>query len=374
MKNLIVRIITLLSLVIMMSCQETKVSAPLLSAEKFDVVVDGKQVGLYTLKNDNGLVVQITNYGARIVSLWTPDKHGDFDDIVTGFDNISDYLKQGEYFGATVGRYANRIAKGTFQLDGMTYSLACNNDENHLHGGTKGFWGAVWDVENHNDNRIELSYLSRDMEEGYPGNLDVTVVYTLNNNNELTIEYDAETDKTTIVNLTHHSFFNLKGFGKGSINDHLLEIDADAITPVDEGLISTGAYLAVEDTPFDFRTPKHIGQDLEEDDSQLTYGLGYDHNWVLNENKEDVRFAARLTEPESGRTMEVYTNEPGLQFYGGNFLNGSENGKYGKTYAFREALCLETQHFPDSPNHPNFPSTTLKKGDHYQSICIYKFN
>ena len=275
-----------------------------------------------------------------------------------------------------VGRYGNRIAKGTFKLNDKSYHLATNNGENHLHGGVKGFNNVVWDVVQKSDSIIEFSRISRDMEEGYPGNLNVKVKYTLNQSNALKIEYTAITDMPTVVNLTHHSFFNLNGAGNGNINDHILQINASKFTPIDKGLIPTGELMEVRGTPFDFRKPKPIGQDLEISNQQLEFGMGYDHNFVLNQevdNKEGLLFAAKVIDPKSGRSMKIYTNEPGLQFYGGNFLNGKDIGKDHKPYMYRSAFCLETQHFPNSPNQPNFPSTTLNPGEEYYSVCVYQF-
>lgn len=343
-------------------------------AKNFSKTIDGKEVKLFTLKNANGYVAQITNYGGRVVTLWTPDRNGQFEDIVLGYESIDGYLNSNEiYFGALIGRYGNRIANGKFKLNDMVYTLATNNGENHLHGGVDGFNNVVWDAKLLNQQKLELTYLAKDLEEGYPGNLNVKVIYTLTDANELKIEYWATTDAPTFINLTHHSFFNLHGAGKGSINDHVLYINAEQYTPVDEGLIPTGEFLQVTGTPMDFTKATIIGQRVDEDYRQLKYGLGYDHNWVLNTAGELNKLAAKITEPKSGRSIEVYTNEPGLQFYGGNFLDGSDTGKYGLSYQHRSAFCLETQHFPDSPNHDNFPSTLLNPGEEYHSICIYKF-
>ncbi len=347
----------------------------LMNNKNFEKIVNGKQVNLYTLKNSSGTVAQITNFGGKIVSLWVPDRHGNFDDIVLGHPNIDDYLNSKEkYFGALIGRYGNRIANGKFSLDGQEFNLAKNNGDNQLHGGNKGFDSAVWDATPIDQQTLELKYVSKDMEEGYPGNLTVTVIYQLTDNNELKIEYWATTDAPTVINLTHHSFFNLKGAGNGTINDHLLLINSAYYTPVREGLIPTGEIASVEDTPFDFQKLIAIGKRVDSENQQLIYGLGYDHNFALNQSLEALNYAAKIIEPVSGRTMEVYTNEPGLQFYGGNFLDGSIAGKENKSYKFRTAFCLETQHFPDSPNNPNFPSTRLNPKEEYYSICIYKFS
>ena len=356
------------------SCQNSDIN--LIEKSKFNSDKEKYNgIELYTLENSNGLVTQITNYGGRVVSLWVPDKNGNFEDIVLGFDNIEGYKNSNEkYFGALIGRYGNRIQNGQFKIDKMTYNLATNNGENHLHGGPKGFHEVVWSANQIDGQTLELTYFSNDGEEGYPGNLNVKVQYTLNDQDELKIEYWAETDKTTHVNLTHHSFFNLKGAGNGVINDHVMEINADYYTPVDAGLIPNGKISSVKNTPMDFLKPTRIGERVNSNFEQINYGLGYDHNWVLNQSESDLNFAAKVTEPESGRSISVFTNEPGLQFYGGNFLDGSDVGKNAKSYNHRTAFCLETQHFPNSPNIESFPSTKLEEGDEYYSICIYKFS
>jgi aldose 1-epimerase len=364
----------ILAIITLFSCSPQPKQPEKINEETFAGMVDGKEVKLFTLENANGVLTQITNFGGRVVSLWVPDKNGDFEDIVTGYNTLDDYLNSKEiYYGALIGRYGNRIAKGQFVLNDTVYSLVQNNDLNHLHGGTKGFNDVLWEASQPDGQTLVLQYTSPHMEEGYPGNLDVKVQYQLTNENELKIEYWATTDRPTPVNLTHHSFFNLKGDGNGTINDHILQINADFYTPVDEGLIPTGEIAPVEGTPMDFRAPTAIGERVDDDFEQLKYGLGYDHNWVLIPAESGLNFAARVVEPASGRTMEVYTNEPGLQFYGGNFLDGTDTGKYGKSYEFRSSFCLETQHFPDSPNQPDFPSTILKPGEEYYSVCVYKF-
>ncbi len=353
----------------------THVGYKVLDDKSFDVVVDGKMVMLFTLKNKNDLCVQITNFGGRVVALWVPDRDGHFDDIVLGYPTPEGYLKgSGSYFGATIGRYGNRIARGQFILNDREYTLATNNNGNHLHGGIKGFNNVVWEATQVDGQTLELTYMSRDMEEGYPGNLQTTVVYQLTNNDELKIEYRATTDAPTPVNLTHHSFFNLHGAGNGAIKDHLVEINADNFTPVDSGLIPTGEMAQVEGTPMDFRQPTTIGSRIDSDFDQLKLGGGYDHNYVLNQGSDEMNFAARVLDPESGRVLEVFTNEPGMQFYTGNFLNGMDIGKNDKTYEYRSAFCMETQHFPDSPNHESFPSTILNPGQEYYSVCVYKFS
>jgi len=356
------------------SCSQPK-QPVLVDETKFIAEYDGKRVALYTLKNSNGLTAQITNFGAKVVSLYTPDKNGDFADIVTGFSSIDEYFKTSEvYFGATIGRYGNRIGNAQFTIDGTTYNLAKNNGENNLHGGEKGFFNVVWNANKINDNTLELTYLSPDMEEGFPGNLNVRMIYTLTNDNELKVEYFATTDKATHVNLTHHSFFNLQGDGSGDVKDHILQINADFYTPVDDGLIPTGEIASVGGTPMDFRVPTSVGARVNDNFEQLKIGNGYDHNWVLNPAGNGLNFAAKVVEPTTKRTLEVYTNEPGIQFYGGNFLDGTVIGKGGKIYTFRSSFCLETQHFPDSPNKPDFPSTLLEPGNQYYSICVYKFS
>ncbi len=359
----------------MFSCTNNPSGPQLIENDSFAGIVNGKQVKLFTLKNENGLVAQISNYGGRVISLWTPDKKGNFDDIVLGYASLEGYLHSNEiYYGALIGRYGNRIGNGLFYLNDTVYKLAKNdNGMNHLHGGVTGFNAVVWDARQPDDHTLVLNYVSRDMEEGYPGKLEVEVKYTLTNDNELRIDYDATTDKPTPVNLTHHSFFNLNGAGSGTINNHILQINADYYTPVDSMLIPTGEIVPVEGTPMDFREPTAIGKRIDEDFEQLKFGKGYDHNWVLNKSGNGLTFAASVVAPESGRTMEVYTNEPGLQFYSGNFLNSSDTGKDGKVYEHRSALCLETQHFPDSPNKPGFPSVILNPGEKYKSVCVYKF-
>lgn len=336
----------------------------------------GQPVELYTLRNPKGMEVQITNYGAIVTTVKVPDKNGKMADVVLGFDSLDGYLKTNPYFGAVVGRYGNRIAKGRFKLNGSEYKLATNNGANALHGGVEGFNRRVWqsqDVSNGGAPALELTYVSKDGEEGYPGNLTAKVVYTLTDDNELRIDYTANTDKDTILNLTNHSYFNLAGQGEGTILDHVVTIDADKFTPVDAGLIPTGELKSVEGTPFDFRTPVKIGARIGEKDEQLIRGIGYDHNFVLNHPQGVLSPAVRVSEPTSGRVMEVLTTQPGVQFYTGNFLDGTLTGKSGKKYEHRYGFCLETQHFPDSPNQPKFPSTVLKPDDTFRSTTVYRF-
>src|SRR5438445_3364618 len=339
---------------------------------------DGKTVELYTLTNRKGAEAKITTYGATVVSLKVPDRNGKFDDIVLGFDNIDGYLKGTSFFGATIGRYGNRIAKGRFTQNGVEYKLAINNEPNHLHGGNKGFDKVIWNArpfDVKDGAGLALSYLSHDGEEGYPGNLSVSVSYTLTDNNELKISYAATTDKDTVVNLTHHSYFNLAGQGKGDILQHQLLLHASRFTPVDATLIPTGEIRSVKGTPLDFASATAIGSRIGQDDDQLKLGHGYDHNFVLDGGTGGAPvLAAQVYEPSSGRVMEVWTTQPGIQLYSGNFLNDTIRGKSGSTYRRRAAFCLETQHFPDSPNKPNFPSTILKPGSQFKSSTTYKFS
>jgi aldose 1-epimerase len=341
--------------------------------ESFKGMHNGKPTALYTLKNKNGLVAQVTNYGAILVSIFVPDTKGNFTDIVQGYDNIADYTNgNGPYMGAVCGRCANRIAKGQFTLLGKQYSLAVNNGPNHLHGGIKGFSKVVWDVANISDSSIKLEYLSVDSEEGYPGNLKVSVTYTLTDENEVRLDYHATTDKPTVVNLAGHSYFNLAGEGSGSVYDQELMINGDFFTPTDETNIPNGEILRVKGTPMDFTKPKKIGSEIDKDDEQLKFGAGYDHNWVLNHRNGTLALAAVAQDPLSGRVMEVYTTQPGLQLYTANWING-EKGKGGTKYGRRWAFCLETQHFADAINKPHFPTTILNPGEEYKHICIYKF-
>ena len=343
--------------------------------EAFGKLADGKAVDLYTLTNSKGLEARIMTYGGIVVSLKTPDQKGKLGDIVLGYDNLAGYVKDNPYFGALIGRYGNRIAKGSFSLVGKKYTLACNNGVNHLHGGVKGFDKVVWDAKSlpsSDGPGLRLTYLSKNGEEGYPGNLSVTVIYQLTHKNELQIDYTASCDKDTVCNLTHHSYFNLAG--KGNILGHGLMIKASRFTPVDKGLIPTGELKSVKGTPFDFIQETAIGARITQKDEQLKFGKGYDHNWVLDRGNEKGMFlAARLHDPKSGRVVEVATTEPGLQFYSGNFLDGKIKGKGGRVYKFRNGLCLESQHFPDSPNKPDFPTTTLKKGKLYTTKTVYRF-
>ena len=349
----------------------------LVDARNFESTIDGKQVALYTLKSETGMTMQVTNFGGHVVSLWTPDKNGTMGDVVLGHNTLKEYVDfQGERFiGCVVGRYANRIAKGEFTIDSITYHVPLNNNGQSLHGGLKGLDQVVWDVDSVGTDMIQLSILSPDGAEGYPGNLKVTMTYALTPDNEFKITYRATTDKPTVVNLSHHGFFNLEGECAGTINDHLLTINADYITPVDSVLIPTGELMPVAGTPFDFNQPTAIGDRVNDDNEQLRCGNGYDHNWVLRRSTaDDVELAATVYEPTSGRVMEVYTNQPGLQFYGGNFFDGNGIGKCGDTFKYREAIALETQKFPDGPNQPQFPSVRLNPAEEYYHVCIYKFS
>lgn len=334
--------------------------------------VDGKAVTLHTLRNARESEAQIMNYGGIVTSLKVADKTGKISDVVLGYDNLEGYIKSTPYFGALIGRYGNRIANGKFTLNGKQYTLAQNNNQNALHGGLKGFDKVVWKVVKATAVSLELQYTSKDGEEGYPGNLKVTAIYTLTEDNGLRVDFTASTDTDTVVNLTQHSYFNLAG--KGDILNHVVQLNADKFTPVDANLIPTGELRPVKGTPFDFTSPTVVGARIENDDEQLKLGKGYDHNWVLNQKSVGaLTHAATVSEPTSGRMMEVWTTEPATQFYTGNFLNGTITGKGGWTYQFRDGFCIEPQHYPDSPNHPAFPSTVLRPGQTYKNTIIYKF-
>jgi aldose 1-epimerase len=345
--------------------------------ESFGKTEDGKPVDLYSLTNANGLEVRAMNFGSEIVSIKVPDKAGHLDDVVLGYDNLEGYLKNPAYFGAVVGRYANRIAKGMFTLNGQTFNLAKNNGPNTLHGGLKGFNKQLWDGKEFKNDQgvgVEFSYLSKDGEEGYPGNLQVKVKYTLTEDNRLVVDYEATTDKATPLNLSQHSYFNLAGEGNGDILQHHLLLNADRFTPVDKDLIPTGELRAVQGTPMDFNKPTAIGARINQDYEQLVLGRGYDHNWVINRKDNTLTRAALVHEPTTGRVLEVLTTEPGVQFYSGNFLDGTITGKHGHVYKQRYGFCLETQHFPDSPNHPKFPTTILQPGQTFRSQTVFKFS
>jgi aldose 1-epimerase len=341
----------------------------------FSSTLNGEKIDLFILQNKNQFVVAITNYGARIVSAILKNKSGQLTDVVLGFDNLQRYISSDEkYHGAIIGRYANRIAKGKFILNGVEYNLAINNGPNHLHGGNKGFHDVAWEVKEFNQNSIELTYISKDGEEGYPGELKVSVTYTLHDDNALEINYKASTNKDTIINLTNHSYFNLNGAGSGTIYDHQLLIEADAFTPIDPDSIPTGVIQPVTNTPFDFKKFTSIGQRINADDIQLKNGKGYDHNFIINKSANELVKAATAYSPATGIQLEVYTTEPGVQFYSGNFMKGSNTLKNGAKDDYRTAFCLETQHFPDSPNQPHFPSVILKKNQVFKSKTIYQFS
>jgi aldose 1-epimerase len=376
---LIPSVLMMLSLMVTMGCKdakknkvnsETQLMEKSLSITKsnYGTTADGKSVDNYLLENEGGIQVEIITYGGRITSLKSPDKHGNIENVVLGFNDIAQYEKGNPYFGALVGRYGNRIANGTFSLDGKEYALAQNNGKNNLHGGILGFDKKVWDatVEESDDSvALKLTYLSEDMEEGFPGNLTTMVTYTLKRDNSLDVVYEAVTDKATVVNLTQHAYFNLSGDFSEPILDHVIEIDADRYLPVDSGLIPTGELASVADTPFDFRKPKPIGEDINANHKQIELGGGYDHCWVLNNENTGYSSIASTYHPETGRFLEVLTNEPGVQFYTANFLDGTLPAPNGGTYGKRSGFCLETQHFPDSPNQPDFPSVTVRPGEKY---------
>jgi len=345
----------------------------------FEKVINGKQVTLYKLENSNGVKVTLTNYGGKIVNIWVPDRNGKLSDINLGFNTIDEYLKGSKSFGATVGRYANRIAKATFTLDSVAYQLPVNNGPNCLHGGPDGFYSKVFDaktVETPEGKGVEMHYVSPDGENGFPGTLDFYVTFKLTDKNELVINYKATTDKATVLNVTNHSYFNLKGEGQGLITGIEVVVNGDSIAEVaNSEMIPTGIYRNIVGTPMDFKAPRLVSKDVDDDYDQLKYGGGYDHAWILNKSKKgELSFAASAYEPENGRFMEVFTTEPSVQFFTGNSLNGSQVGKSGVAYAKRTGFCFETQHVPDSPNHPNFPTTVLRPGETFNSTTVYKFS
>lgn len=367
-----------LSTLMLMACQQKPDKVSTLSGldpVKFSTEVNHSQTNLYTLKNKSGMEVCITNFGGRIVSIMVPDKDGKMQDVVLGFDNIDDYIRIPSDFGASIGRYANRIAQGRFVLDNDTIQLPQNNFGHCLHGGPQGWQYQVYDANLIDNTTLELTRLSPDGDENFPGNVTAKVTFKLSDDNALDIKYSATTDKKTIINMTNHSYFNLSGDPSQPATDHILYVNADNYTPVDSTFMTTGEIIPVKDTPMDFITPKAIGQDITKYDFvQLKNGNGYDHNWVLNTNGDITKPAARLTSPQSGITLEVYTNELGIQVYTGNFLDGSIQGKKGITYNQRASVCLETQHYPDSPNKPQWPSVILEPGQTYNSECIFKFS
>lgn len=369
-------ILALLAL-LLAGCATNTSSKFQLNPADFEQTIDGKETGLYILHNRAGMEIAITNYGARAVGLLVPDRSGEFGDVITGFNTLDGFTKSPEGFhGPVVGRVGNRIARGKFSLDGKQYTLPINNEPNHLHGGPGGFHAQVWEVVEYTDTMLDLRHVSVEGEMGYPGTLTVDLRYEITNENEIILSYKATTDQKTVVNLTWHPFFNLAGEGT-TINDHTLQINADRYTPVDNTLIPLGQHASVAGTPFDFRTPKPIGRDLDQQESntQLHHGAGYDHNWVLNTKPgETLRFAARVEEPQSGRVMEIFTEELGIQFYGGNFFNGKTTGKNDKPHIYRGAMALEPQMFPDAPNQEAFPSITLEPGEVYQTRSVYQFS
>ena len=363
-----------MAMCLLLSCGEKREEATLSGLMKSDFVseVEGKPTALYVLKNKNGAEACITNYGGRLVSVMVPDKNGKMTDVVLGYDNIGQYVQSDGNYGALIGRYGNRINQGKFTLDDIEYTLPQNNGAHCLHGGPQGYHARMWDAKQLNDQALELTYLSKDGEAGFPGNLDIKVTYTLTDDNAVGIKYEATTDKKTVVNLTNHSYFNLYGVPGSDVLDQLVMINADNYTPVDSTLIPVGI-SPVDGTPLDLRTPVAIGKQINDPFQQLQFGRGYDLNWVLNTNGDKNVLAAKAYSPTSGIALEVYTNEPGIQFYTGNFMDGKDTGKHGVLYPHRGALCLETQHYPDSPNHPDFPSVVLNPGEKYLSECIYKF-
>jgi aldose 1-epimerase len=377
MKSIFLYLAILFSILSNVACQPDRKGQSFMTASVFGKLPDNREVLQYTLTNRSEISVQVINYGATVTSLKVPDRAGKMDDVVLGYDTLQGYIDGTSYFGAIVGRYGNRIGKGQFQLDGKPYQLTINDGENHLHGGRIGFNKVLWQSKIMSDSdepSLELQYISKDGEESYPGTVRLKVTYTLTNKNELRINYEGSTDKPTILNPTHHSYFNLSGSFTNTILDHILMIEADRFTPVDKGLITTGKLVEVANTPLDFRTPMAIGARINDSFEQLAFGNGYDHNWVLREGGGQVRKAVELYEPKNGRLMTVYTDQPGIQFYSGNFLDGTAKGKNGIAYQRRTALCLEAQAFPDTPNKPQFPPVTLRPGQVYHQTTVYQFS
>jgi aldose 1-epimerase len=364
------RVIFLLAMALFVSCTPAKKESSM--AAVADSV--STQLKVFSLQNANGMRMTVTNFGGKIMTLLVPDRKGNLEDVVLGYDTAGQYPGGNPYFGAMIGRYGNRIAAGKFSLQGKPYQLSTNNGKNALHGGPTGFHNRIWDIRQEGSAKLIMTYVSGDGEEGYPGELKMQVTYTLTDQNELEIAYTAEANQATILNPTHHSFFNLAGAGHGDILNHQLELVASQYLPVDDGLIPTGILAEVRNTPFDFLQSHAIGERIDQQDGQLIAGKGYDHCWVLNKKPGDFAMAARVSEPVSGRVMEVWTTEPGLQFYSGNFLTGKDIGKGGKAYHYRTAICLEAEHFPDSPNHPEFPTTVLNPGEQYQQRTVYRFS
>ncbi len=368
--------IGLMLAIIVSSCIEEKQNYVPVLRENFQVMHDGKKVDLFTLKNSKGMTVQITNYGGKIVSILVPDRNGELGDVCLGYESAEGYFNGSASIGATMGRFANRIANAQFTLNDSTYHLAKNNGEHTIHGGAKGFRFKVWDAKQIDDQNLELTYFSKDGEEGFPGNLTLKAFFTVTDENELQLKYHASTDKPTVLNVTNHAFFNLAGEGNGDVLNQELMVNSDAFTPVDATAIPTGEIKNVEGTPFDFRKMTRIGERINVDEKQLKFVGGYDHNYVLKNKIGELVLAAKLYDPSTGRVMEVKTTEPGLQVYTANSLTGQgpDIGKAGKPYGSRSSICLETQHFPDSPNHPNFPTTVLNPGEDYVSMTIYSFS
>ena len=377
MKTLSLKLILISILFFQCSSNKNFMNQLKIEKKEFGTTEDNVTVYQFVLSNKNGMEISVINYGGIITSLKAKDRNGKYQDIVLGFNSLPPYEDENPYFGALIGRYGNRIANGNFKLDGQSYKLDINNPPNHLHGGLKGFHKVVWnpkEIINDRDVSLELTYLSKHMEEGYPGNLDVKVTYTLNNKDELSVFYEAETDKKTIINLTQHSYFNLSGNFSNDILDHEIRINADSFLPVDETLIPTGEIRSVLGSPFDFRKSKLIGQDIDTNNKQIEFGKGYDHCWVINNKNNGLRSVASAYHYESGRVLDVYSDLPGLQFYSGNFLDGTLKSKKVGYYELRSGFCLETQHYPDSPNQENFPSVILKPGDVYKSNTVFKFS
>ncbi len=376
MKKAVLYFITI-SLSLIYSCQSNKETGSMIEKKLFGRLNDGTEVYEFTLQNPGGMRVKIINYGAIVMSIEVPDRNGKLGDVILGYDDLDGYINDNSYQGAIVGRYGNRIAKGKFTLEDIEHQVTVNDGENHLHGGRKGFFKSIWNsepIQSETDPALKLTYLSPDGEEGYPGNVNIEVIYTITEENALKIEYTGTTDKITILNPTHHSYFNLKADPNKTILDNELMINADKTTEVGAGLIPTGKLVDVENTPMDFRTPTKIGARINADDAQLKLGFGYDHNWVLNNFDKQIRKAVELYDSSTGRLMEIFTDQPGMQFYSGNFLDGTIKGKKGISYQYRTGLCLEAQLFPDSPNKPDFPSATLKPGEKYSQTTIYKFS
>lgn len=374
----IFKLFVLLIFVQFSACQKDSLSPQIIPSKNFEGIVDGKSTSLFTLQNKKGMTVQITNYGARVVALWVPDKDGNFKDVVWGFTSLEEYLKSTDvYCGPIVGRYGNRIANGQFSLNDSIYQLTINNNENHLHGGTNGFYKKVWDAKSFKidgNDALELTYFSKDGEEGYPGNLNISVTYIVTQENELNIHYAAKTDATTIINPTSHCYFNLTGSTENSILEHVLQINAKHFTPTNETLIPTGEIKEITGTPFDFLKPTSIGQRIDQENQQLLFGKGYDHNFVIDKSIGSFKKMAEIYSPKSGIAMSILSDQPGLQFYSGNFMKGILIGKRGEKHNYRSGFALETQNFPDAPNHANFPSAILNPNETYIHKTTYRFH